>query len=477
MVTRVTITLLLMIFACRALDAQEIISIQSKGSRADWQLQLLYGDFIQNGIDMYKVTYTTPDLQGVLDTASGLLVVPVREETSVYPTLVYQHGTVNGPSDVPSNLNGGWELAAITGGMGYVTLAPDYLGLGESRGFHPYVHAATEASAALDMLRAVQAYAPEMELYLNEQLFLTGYSQGGHASMALHRAIELEQADEFTVTAAAHLSGPYSISGVMRSLIIGDEPYNYVAYLPNTFLSYNEAYGLYDSLQQVFKPAYAGPIESYYQGQIGLFTLNLQLINMLEADYGSSISRGMLQDSIVEVLTNQPDHPMNQALRDNDVYEWAPQEPTRIFYCMADDQVPFRNSVVADSVMQHLGAADLLALDVNSSFDHGQCVEPAMLQTIIFFGQFQEITVDAGEEAMAPSAILYPNPTDGPLQISRLPRPAEARLYDLRGQLLHRQLLPAGDSTLSLEGLHAGTYLLTLNGDGIRMHEKVVVRP
>ncbi|MCB0636640.1 MAG: hypothetical protein KDC54_08485, partial [Lewinella sp.] len=254
MIQRLQILLLALLLGAGSLPAQELVSIESKGSRALWQLQLLYGDFIQYGIDMYKVTYTTPDAFGALDTASGLLVVPILEEESALPLLVYQHGTVTGPSDVPSNLQGGWELAAITGGMGYASLAPDYLGLGESRGFHPYVHAATEASAGLDMIRAVKSYAPEMDLYLNEQLFLTGYSQGGHASMALHRSLELDHSDEFTVTAASHLSGPYSISGTMRDLILSDEAYGYVAYLPNTILSYHTVYGLYEGLDAFFKP-------------------------------------------------------------------------------------------------------------------------------------------------------------------------------------------------------------------------------
>ena len=44
----------------------------------------------------------------------------------------------------------------IFAAFGYVVCAPDFVGLGDSPGVHPYVHAKTEASAAIDMLRAAR---------------------------------------------------------------------------------------------------------------------------------------------------------------------------------------------------------------------------------------------------------------------------------------------------------------------------------
>ena len=158
--------------------SQDLIETEYKGARTQAALAVQYGPFMQYGVELWKVTYTTPDAFGVLDTASGLLTIPVGDETIIHPLAVYQHGTVDGPSDVPSNLQGGYELGMVLSGVGFATLTPDYLGAGEARGFHPYVHAATEASAAVDMIRAVRSHAPEMDLLLNDQLFITGYSQG-----------------------------------------------------------------------------------------------------------------------------------------------------------------------------------------------------------------------------------------------------------------------------------------------------------
>ena len=462
-----------------SLQSQNLITSEYLGERTQAALTSQLGPFIQNGVKLYKITYTTPDVMGQLDTASGLFIVPQRDQVTIYPTLVYNHGTVDGPQDVPSNLAGGYELALFFGGLGYATLAPDFIGAGESRGFHPYVHADTEASAGADMVRAVRAYAPEMDVLLNDQLFLTGYSQGGHASMALHRYIETEAAEEFNMTAAAHLSGPYSISKVMLELILDDTPYYFVAYLANTFLSFNTAYDIYDGLEHVFKPEYTDVIQEFYDGEIGLGDLNNQLITQLTTTFGAPITRNLMQDSIVAILEDPitySDHPLHQSLRDNDVYNWAPQLPTRLFYCMADDQVNYRNAIIADSVMQTLNAVDVDLTDVNTNADHGGCVVPAITNTLIFFaGMAEWSTVTDTENLLNTNIEIYPTPTRNNLFINGLESPAKAMLFAANGQEVLSTNLNEFDNELNLQALPNGVYFLSLRNDSGQIIRKVVI--
>ena len=183
--------------------SQKLVSYDRIGENSLDNINATYGfPIFRNGVEFYKITYETPDVQGVLDTASGLVVVPDQFDKS-YPLLCYQHGTIGQKDDVPSNLRGGYQLAEVWSALGYVVCAPDLLGLGDSRGFHPYVHAETEASAALDMMRAVNELLPQIDRNINEQVFVTGYSQGGHAAAALHREIQENQSNEFIVTASA----------------------------------------------------------------------------------------------------------------------------------------------------------------------------------------------------------------------------------------------------------------------------------
>lgn len=448
------------------LSAQDLVSSESLGHFSKAQIAALGGGLIQpeNGVDMYKILYTTPDVQGVLDTASGLVLIPDIDGT--FPMLVFQHGTVGSKEDVPSNLNGGYQLAAIFGGFSYISIAPDYLGLGESRGFHPYVHAATEASASIDMIFATQTLVEQLaNTALNEQLFLTGYSQGGHAAMALHRELETNYSDILPVTAAAPMSGPYSISGEMRDLIVQEQEYFFTGYIPYTALSYQEAYGnIFNEVEDIFKQPYATEIERFYNHEIDLGTLNETLITQLVAEHGASLPTRMMQDDVLQQVMNDPDHPINVALRANDVYDWSPQAPTRLYYCTADDQVPFRNSIIADSVMNVNNALDAQSFDVSSDSDHGECVVPATTATLFFFFNFQSVMTASTELSEQLGLRLFPNPAQEQLSIEYHSNDVvtyELEILDITGQrYFYKKLNTDGIKTIDIRHLPNGVYLM-----------------
>ena len=208
----------LIIFLCFTqfafhLNAQTITQIDQLQTVSQIVIELGIGMDVENDVDVYRVEYTTTNVENAPDTASGLLLLPVGE--GPFPQAIYQHGTVNSRQDVPSNLAGGWELGLAISSFGFVTVVPDFQGLGISPGTHTYVHAESEALAAIDLLIAVQDFLTETEVPINDQLFVTGYSQGGHAAMAAHIVLERDFADQFTVTASSPMSGPYSISGDM----------------------------------------------------------------------------------------------------------------------------------------------------------------------------------------------------------------------------------------------------------------------
>jgi len=455
---------------------QKLYNYQLKGVVSREELRERYGAFIQYGVRMYKLQYFTIGIDGKPDTASGLAVYPDLPG-AVFPLLCFQHGTVSSREDVPSNLRGGYQIAQVFGGMGYFSVAPDFLGLGDSRGFHPYVHAATEASAAVDMLLAAREFAVERDIPLNEQLFITGYSQGGHAAAALHREIQENHSDQFSITASAPMSGPYSISGEMKKVILSGDEYFFPAYLPNTILSYQTMYGLFDDLGQVFIEPYKSLVDSFYQERIDLSALNDTLISVLTRQFGGSYPKWMLQDSVIQNVQEIPDHPFNLALADNDVFDWAPQAPTRLFYCRADDQVSFRNSIVADSVMNLNGAPNLRAIDADSNADHGQCVEPAITLGILFFGLYQNIGTTSIDPTLVASVRVYPNPARDRVFVENFPGQAVAVIHNLQGGQVKQVYLNEGSNTISLERLSPGMYLLSITGDGFRLSKKVFVQP
>ncbi len=481
-ITRIQLAIftILSFFILSETSAQEVISIELKRTRTLAQLNddyAEYGSIAQNGVELYAITYSTDDVFGERDTASGLLIIPIREGDFAYPMLCYQHGTVASRNDVPSNLQGGFQLGEVFSSIGYVVVAPDFLGLGTSRGFHPYVHADSEASAGIDMILAVKKYAEENEIFINDQLFISGYSQGGHAAMALQRAIEANPGLGLDVTASAPLSGPYSISEVMKDQILSDSPYFYPAYVPNTLLSYNYVYGIFDDpISATFKEPYATDIERFYNEEINLTQLNSLLIQKLQSQTGGVIAKRILHDSIITILLEEPEHPLNVALRDNDLLDWTPQAPTRLVYCMADDQVPFRNSTLADSLLNANGALDLESVDVNSNFNHGQCATPANVYAAIFFDQYKEITTSSVPQDIQPLNIhVFPNPTSSEIFFSKTETGMKATLISMTGnKILEQDLI---GNNMDLKGISSGLYVLRIESSkGASQLVKLVVR-
>lgn len=464
-------------------NAQSLIEAVFIDNLTQAEISAQYGIpsfLMKNGVDLYKVTYNTPDIDGNMSVASGLLAVP--DNNLRHPLLCYQHGTVGSREEVPSNLAGD-PIAIIFGSFGYVASSADFLGLGDSPGPHPYVHAATEASAGIDMLFAVREFLDQTEdvASLNDQLFIAGYSQGGHAAAAVHREIQENYADEFTVTASAPMSGPYSISGAMRDLILDDSEYFSTAYIPNTMLSFNAVYDIYDSTEDFFKPEYAAKVDMFAAEEITLWELETELQTLLMANEGGSFPRRMLQDTLLASVENNPNHPINIALADNDVFDWAPEAPTRLYYCMADDQVPFQNSLIAETAMTAAGAQSLVAIDLNSEFNHGQCVSPAIQAAWTFFLQYQEITTDVDEVSIDVTNIsISPNPATDFVQVNwMIPNNAGGTItvYNSAGEIL--QMVKATSnvaSTVDVRNMPEGLYYVVTETEGKQNVQSIVIR-
>jgi hypothetical protein len=468
---------LLSIFSINSLVGQKLISTTPAGIISRDFLSFLFGAngaLLENGIELYKITYTTVDVFGKPDTASGLIILPSNGKKSFFP-VIYQHGTVDDRNDVPSNVKGGWEAGAVFAGLGYFTILPDYLGLGTSRGYHPYVHAASQSWAATDMLKAAVTFAANAGITLNEKLFITGYSQGGHASMALHRDLEKNPIPGFKVAGASHLSGPYSISTSMLDILLSNQEYGNSGYVPHTLLGYNPIYKLYTNLNQVIKPAYIDIVLRRQKEEIGLGQMNTLLTAALKKEHGKAIPSFIFQDSVVNNIKNNTNHPVRLALKDNDTYDWVPKAPTRILYCKADEQVGYTNAIFADSVMRARGAQNIFIKDLNSSFSHGQCVEPALLNSVLFFKSLSVSTSLFAVNSKTTDLKVYPNPAATYLYFENLPNASKVEWFNLQGQKMGNVSLDEGNE-LFIGDLSDGVYLFrAISGNEI-FTGKVVIK-
>lgn len=331
-------------------------------------------------IDGYKVTYSTASFDGTPTIATGAVMIPVprhNEEHSA-TTIGYSHGTTLHKDGVPSRFSGGGEetIGVLLAGDGYLVAMPDYLGLGDGPEFHPYTHAETEASAVVDILRASKQLAASVGANENGKVGLVGYSQGGHATMAAHKEIELNLSNEFDLIGSAPMAGPYDVSGVQEQYMLRFDPYPTPGYLPFILYSYDMVYDVLpnDDPTAVLKPPYDS-LAPYILGQeTSMGSVN----NMC-----NPVPRLMIREEYMDEYINDPNHPLKIALRDNDLYlGWVPQKPLAMFYCVGDDQVSYENAIVAYDAFSSAGApnVELRRIDSdNNLLDHNDCAPGALL--------------------------------------------------------------------------------------------------
>jgi hypothetical protein len=332
------------------------------------------------GINCYRLIYSTLNAKQTDTTiASGLVIVP---DTFTCPLAIamYDHGTVLQKFDVPSNLNYESLIPMILAEEGYYAIAPDYLGLGVSPGFHPYVHARSEARAGIDLIFAAKSFAATNNIPLSQQLFLTGYSQGGHACMATHRAIQQNYAGQLTVTASAPGSGPYNLSGIQAAGLADNSYYANPSYMPYLVLGYQSVYGnLYDSIQQFLMAPWDSVLPPLYNGVYSTDTIDGLMPHHVDSF--------VVNSQLVQYNTDSVNDPLRIDLRDNDVYAWVPTAPIQMTYCTADEQVIYQSALFAYNYFLAHGDSAVYAVD-GGAFNHFDCVTPAITNMLTFFNQF-----------------------------------------------------------------------------------------
>ncbi len=321
-------------------------------------------------VQAWKVIYTTVDPHGDFTHASALVVVPV-DPPKPLPLVSFQHGTVTLRDDVPSRLNFEGNLGLVLGAANYAAVLPDYLGLGDSPGFHPYHHANSEATAVVDGLRAARQLIGTLGVSLNGQVFLTGYSQGGHATLAAQREIETRHADEFTLTASAPGAGAYDLSGTTAADFLSDRVQPNPYYFVYVLKAYVEVYQWVPDIADLLRAPYDTQVPPLLDGMHDGGAINAVL---------PAHPAEILKAEVLDSFRNDPDDVLRAALRDNDlIHGWVPSTPTRLYHCHGDRDVLFANSQVAYDSFKAAGATSVELIDPFPLADHGTCVPFTLL--------------------------------------------------------------------------------------------------
>ncbi len=299
-------------------------------------------------VETYRLTYTTIDGQGLPIVASGLLAVPKKAAGARSPVISYQHGTVFHDADAPSNHATADEPTVIMASLGFVVIAADYVGYGASKGaLHPYLLSAPTAAAVVDLLRAGRTHVLQVGLPLNGQLFLVGYSEGGYASAAAHRALQQAGGDlAAALVGSVPGAGPLDVGATLDELLRRVRSENaLLAFLVNPDLLQNLGASLRRRVRdELLKKLLPGDSDVVFQSTF---------IDNFLANDRAAINR------------------------DSDVHDWRPATPVRLFHGRDDQTVPFIASLSALQTMQARGAPNvMLTACPLAPAEHLTCVPP-----------------------------------------------------------------------------------------------------
>ena len=282
-------------------------------------------------VTVHRLVYKTTLENGTRVTASGIVFVPkqLTPTTKPYPLLSFQHGTAFSNADALSGSN--LAIAAFTYPLlyatyGYIVACPDYIGYGEAELLpHRYEHRKTLAQATVDMLLATQEFLAKEGVKPSTQTFLTGYSEGGYASLAAQKLIEEKYTDKIKLAGSSCGAGPYAMSAffdyVTHQTTIGGIANQIYAWQT---LSYNRIYNFNKPVSYYFKSPYAE--------QIGESLDNARKITASFDQICTDAFRAEVRDEASV---------FGQALADNNLTNWTTQVPTRLIHSEQDEIIPY----------------------------------------------------------------------------------------------------------------------------------------
>lgn len=324
---------------------------------------------------LYKITYKTPAPDGQLTIASGLVIAPI---ISIGTTGIvsYQHGTRFNRDDVPSKrVSKNYTNAAVFANHGgYFTVMPDYLGLGDNALTpHPYMHDETLANSSVDMLWAAKELAALLNYPLNEQLYLTGYSEGGFSTLVMFELLST-QYKELPITGVALGSAPYDWEETINFIVNNPGPHAsaYLAYFFYALQTYRQ---YWPDLGQIFIAPYDTMIPALFDG----YHSEQEIVNALPYN-----PVHIFQPQFIKAILKQTERHAEQLKHDFNHYYFSPTAPLLIVSSKGDRELPYHGAEIAYQQFSKRGQ-DVFLKSVSDEMDHSAAGPYVLLEQVKFF--------------------------------------------------------------------------------------------
>ena len=328
-----------------------------------------------NAVSLYKVQYTTviPEQGNKPTLASGLVAVPQptlqgtgqnagQAAKKRLPVVSYQHGTVFTRTAVPSRPEESDETRIVTArlaGNGYVVIAADYIGKGDSAEPDSYMVREATVQACMDMLFAARAVLADLGIE-EEGLYLSGWSQGSWSTQQFRHRLE---SLNMPVKAAATAATPADLYLLLTRWINNPTALD-ATWLAGSVILFTHSYAYYYDMpglpQTIIKPEYQAACRDFFENRIGWEQLQPQIpakiADLLQKDVTARSSAGV--DSFFRTL------------RENQAFMWRSATPCRYYYGKVDEVMPPYVSTLAAGYTEAAGGAKAEAVYAGDMADH-----------------------------------------------------------------------------------------------------------
>lgn len=331
-----------------------------------------------SNISVYRIVYKTT-INGKEIIASGLVCVPTTP--GEYSVLSFQNGTntVNANAPSESALDYSSQMVEVIASMGYIVVIADYPGFGKSVQLpHPYLVAEPTLRSLVDMLYGVKELVnSELPgIVLKNEYFLIGYSQGGWATLVLHKALELDYSKDFNLKGSSCGAGPYNIYLLLQGMInITTYPMPvYIGYILNAYTLYNQ---FTNPVSDIFREPYATRLSSLYTGLLTSDQINSQLTTSIA---------GLITPDFLSNFSSSPKYAsVRDALNKNSVKAWNSKKPLLLVHGEKDTHVnPIATENMYSEMIQAGTSPDICKKVIIPNADHGDGVIPFVIQSLLF---------------------------------------------------------------------------------------------
>jgi len=353
------------------------------------------------GYKAFKIPYTTTDEKGNEVKASGLFVIPTGLPTVVTTQLGLSmvsddHGTIFANNEAPSVIadNTGTPEGSsvlLTSLGGFATLQPDYIGFGDSNDhYHPFVLKDSLANATVDFIKKVKIFSKDNNITLNNQLFLTGYSEGGYAAMATLKKIEEEQLTDLQVTMTAPMAGPYALKA-MADGVLSQPKLSVPSFMANVGYAYAKSEG--KEVNSIINEPYASKLPTLFNGELERVKIDPQLTT------DTTGAKGLFTQAFVADYFTHDSNWFKVAVTENSLHAWVPTTPVRLVHCEGDDVIPYAISQLTEGTMKAMGATNVAlvpvekTLGLNTKVGHGSCGSLAYSVATTMFAEVRKQTI------------------------------------------------------------------------------------